>query len=723
MTEHSTTTRAKSLNALPLAFAYRKGTNDIAREFYLPCHAAANSYDRAVGFFSSSIYVIAWPSLRQFVDRGGRIRLICSPVLSGQDQEAMTEGHMALHEREFANKLRDEVRRLLANPNLSKPTRVLAALVAMGALSIRIAFVSGDSDSRSQRIFHDKLGIFRDIGGHVVVFKGSMNETWAGLSADGNLESVDVFVSWGGDREAVRVDDESRYFEDLWADRYPSVSVRDFPDVARQELVDSADLKKWPQILDEICNEIELAGELSPDRKPRGRVPRPHQVQALQAWNDWGRRGILEHATGSGKTFTALCAMRDSLGRGETPIVLVPSDLLVQQWLREVHGTFDEQGAEVLVCDGRMPGWRSLLGAWTRRGGDRRVIIASMATAATDDFLTRVREGDHLFLIADEVHSLGSARRQAIFQLNTGPRLGLSATPHRAGDAVGTQAILAYFHGIVPPPFTLRDAIAAGTLSPYIYTVHTVPLTVDEQRDWDELTDRIGQTYAQGADRLAVGAEFSDRIRYLLLARARITKRAAAKVPLAEQIVRNEYKRGQRWIVYCDSLGQLRAVTGRLRHAGLDAAEYHSGLPDPQRLATLTQFEALGGLIVAIKCLDEGVDIPSVDHALILASSKNPREFVQRRGRVLRAHQGKHFASIHDAIVIPNGPKDDDLGNRLLVGELARAIEFGRGALNPSCITDIELIANRFELNPADLSAVGIESDDDNTDTSANDDE
>jgi len=635
----------------------------------------------------------------------------------------MAEGHAAVDENEVGIQLRDEVRRLLASPSLSKPTRVLAALVATGALSIKIAFVSRDSDPRSQRIFHDKLGIFRDSAGHVVVFKGSMNETWTGLSADGNLESVDVFVSWGGEREAVRVDDESRYFEDLWVDRYPSVSVRAFPDVAKQELVDSADPKNWPQILDEICSEIELAGELSPDRKAGGRVPRPHQVQALQIWNDRGRRGILEHATGSGKTFTALCAMRDALGRGETPVVLVPSDLLVRQWLREVHATFDEQGAEVLVCDGRMPGWRSLLGAWTRRGGDPRVIVASMATAATDDFLSRVRGGDHLFLIADEVHALGSARRQAIFQLNTGPRLGLSATPRRAGDAAGTQAILDYFHGIVPPPFTLRDAIEAGTLSPYFYTVHTVPLSADEQRDWDELTDRIRQTYAQGADRLAAVGEFSDRIRYLLLARARITKRAAGKVPLAEQIVRGEYKRGQRWIVYCDSLVQLQAVTGRLRDAGLDAAEYHSGLPDPHRVATLTQFEALGGLLVAIKCLDEGVDIPSVDHALILASSKNPREFVQRRGRVLRTHPGKHFASIHDAIVIPNGPKDDDLGNRLLVGELARAIEFGRGALNPSCVTDIELIANRFDLNPADLAAVGIESDDDNTDTSDKDDE
>lgn len=712
MTGTAMTNHNRSLSDLHLAFAYRKGTNDIAREFYLPCHAVATSYDRAVGFFSSSVYAIAWPSLRQFVDRGGRIRLICSPVLSIQDQEALNEGHAALSDEDIAAQLRDEVTRLLAHPSLRNPTRVLASLVATGVLSIKIVIVQRDSDPRAQRIFHDKLGVFRDSSGDAVVFKGSMNETWAGLSADGNLESVDVFVSWGGEREAIRVADESKYFDQLWNDTYPSVSVRPFPDVAEKELLNSADPDNWRQLVDDICSEIELAAELSADRREGGRVPRPHQVQALKAWNDRGRRGILEHATGSGKTFTALCTMRDSLDRGEIPLVLVPSELLVRQWLSEIHVTFDDRRVEVLVCDGRTPAWRNMLGAWTRRGGDPRIVVASMATAASEDFLARIREGDHLFLVADEVHSLGSSRRQSVFRLNTGPRLGLSATPYRAGDPSGTQAILDYFAGIVPPPYTLTDAIAAGALSPYFYTVHTVPLTADEQHEWDEFTDRIRQAYAQTDGRPADGSEISERIRRLLLLRARVVKRAAGKVSLAVQILQREYRRGQRWIVYCDSLPQLQAVISAVRRAGFSVAEYHSALPDDQRLATLTQFEALGGVLVAIKCLDEGVDIPSVDHALILASSKNPREFVQRRGRVLRLHPGKHFASIHDAIVIPNGPKNDDIGNRLLVGELARAIQFGRGAMNPSCVTDIEIIANRFEFDTAALAAAGIESDD-----------
>lgn len=701
---------ARGLAAVPLSHAYRKGRDDIAREFYLPCHAVATSYDRAVGFFSSSVYALSWPSLRRFVEAGGRIRLICSPVLSAADQDALAEGYTALGEEESAEVLRAEIQRLLAHQHLAKPTRVLATLVAAGVVSLKVAFLNRGSDPRSKGIFHDKVGIFRDADNNRVVFKGSMNETWAGLSADGNLESVDVYVSWGGEREADRVSDEVAYFEALWADEYPTVSVREFPKVARDALVNSADPENWVELVDEICTEIELAGELSADARSGGRVPRPHQVQALHDWIACGRRGIFEHATGSGKTFTTLCAMRDALDRCETPLVLVPSELLMDQWLAEVHGTFDDRGVRVLACDGREPAWRSMLGAWSRRSDDPRVVVASMTTAAGDDFLGRVRVGPHLFLVADEVHALGSRERRKVLALDTGPRLGLSATPRRAGDPEGTAALFAYFGGVVPPPFTLQDAIAAGALSPYFYTVHPLALSTTEQTAWDDLTDRIRQIYAQGMSR-GEGTSVSERIRHLLLRRARIAKRAEGKVPLAVQVVAASYRRGQRWIVYCDARSQLDAVIAGIRQAGIQASAYHSAMLGDEREAVLQHLTALGGVVVAIKCLDEGVDIPAVDHALILASSKNPREFVQRRGRVLRRYPGKPYAAVHDVLVVPNGARDDAIATRLLAGELARAVEFGRGALNPSSITDIERLALRFDFDLGSLAEAGVEDD------------
>jgi superfamily II DNA or RNA helicase len=699
------------LAELPLTHAYRKGENDIAEEFYLPCHSAAVQYDRAVGFFSSTIYTLAWPALRAFVEREGRIRLVCSPVLSQQDQGAVAEGYASRMEAEAGERLRKEVRSLFAHPYLSAPTRVLAALVALEVLEIRLAFVGSASDGRTRRLFHDKLGIFRDRSGNRVVFKGSMNETWMGLSTDGNLESVDVFVSWAGAREAERVADETQYFDTLWKGEYPNVAVRPFPQVAKQELLDSADPDNWKHLVEEICSEIQLAHNLAP-RASDGRKPWAHQVRALENWAANTRRGILEHATGSGKTFTALCAMEESLDRGEIPIVLVPSDLLMDQWLHEIERMFPE--ASVLRCDGRNPGWRDMLGAFTRPGERRRVVAASVQTAATQDFSERLRQGDHLFLVADEVHTLGSRRRRSILEWDTGPRLGLSATPRRAGDPEGTDAIFDYFQGIIPPPFTLRDAIETDKLCPYYYAVHPVALTDEEQTRWNELTSRIRQINARAHAGDSPVEDVESKVKYLLLERARIAKRAAAKVDLAADILLREFEKGHRWIVYCDSQSQLAAVLDTIRRRGLPAMEYHSAMTG-DRAAALEHFQALGGIVVSIRCLDEGVDIPAVDHALILASSKNPREFIQRRGRVLRRYPGKSLAWVHDVVVLPK-PGEDAARDVILAGELSRAVEFGEGALNPGSVTQIRVIAHRYGIDVDASVEAGVEEDLDGVD-------
>jgi superfamily II DNA or RNA helicase len=701
-----------NLAELQLLTAYHKGRNDIAREFYLPCMARAISYDRAVGFFNSTIYILAWPSLKSFVERGGKMRIICSPVLSPEDIAALKEGREALIEGQNAARLRNEIQRMLGDPHLSKPTRVLATLVAMGVVEFRIAFMEQGHDARHHRLFHDKLGVFRDRHSNTIVFKGSMNETWAGLSLDGNLESVDVYASWEGHRDEIRVATETEYFETVWNGDFPSVSVRKLPDVALEELIKASDAKHWPELVDEICLEIDEAVALSAERRPGGRIPLPHQASALQEWLKRDRRGILEHATGSGKTFTALCAVRDALERGESALILVPSELLLNQWHAEVRETLQEVIPQILLCGAGNNRWREngLLRAWTRQSGKPHVVIATMQTASGDDFLAAVTQGAHLFLVADEVHRLGSPEHQKLFTLDSGPRLGLSATPRRAGDPVGTKAIFDYFHGIVPPPFTLRDAVKAGTLTPYMYHVHTVPLTGNEQYTWNELTAKIKQLYARNRAAKEKDLSIERRIKQLLIERARIAKSAVGKIDLATRVLQEHYEPGQRWLVYCDTQAQLNAVLSRMRERGLNTTEYHTGMSG-DRGQTLRHFEAAGGILVSIRCLDEGVDIPAVSHALILASSKNPREFIQRRGRVLRKAEGKALAFVHDAIVLPEQVEPDAPSIAILEGELARAIEFGKGAENPTSITDLQRIALRFGLDHEKLVEEGFEDD------------
>lgn len=699
---------------LALQPAYHKGQHDIANDFYLPCMKRAISYDRAVGFFNSSIYIIAWPSLKDFVLRNGKIRIICSPILSLNDINALSEGYNNKVEEVNADYLCEEIKRLLNDPFLSKPTRVLAGLVKMGVIDFRIAFLKNQNEPQHKRLFHDKVGIFQDVLRNAVVFKGSMNETWSGLAADGNIESVDVFASWEGERDQKRVQAEITYFTSLWENCYPSVSVCKFPDIVQNELIKAADIKNWPDLVDEICQEQEESLTFSADRGPGSRIPLPHQRQALKEWLQHGRRGILEHATGSGKTFTALCAMRDALEKSEIPIVLVPSKLLFDQWMQEIRKTFADLDPQVLPCNSEHSRWREnhLLSRWTKQSSRPRIVIATIQTAVSEDFLSSIRQGSHLFLISDEVHRLGSPHYRKILSLDTGPRLGLSATPRRAGDLDGTAAIFDYFDSIIPPPFSLQDAIQANTLTKYVYYIHTVVLSEEEQIQWDKCTMKIRQLHARRQSEQGIQDYLHSRVKQLLIERSRIMKGAKDKVPLAANILSKYYNQGQNWIVYCDTRQQLSDVLAEIRTYNLDAMEYHSAMQG-DREQTLRHFESNGGILVSIRCLDEGFNIPAVSHALILASSKNPREFIQRRGRVLRKSPGKSLAFIHDALVLPKNIEQGTSGSSPVESEITRAIEFGKWAENPGVVTDLQRIAMHFQVDYQKLLEEGFEDGDD----------
>jgi superfamily II DNA or RNA helicase len=291
-------------------------------------------------------------------------------------------------------------------------------------------------------------------------------------------------------------------------------------------------------------------------------------------------------------------------------------------------------------------------------------------------------------VIADEVHRLGSQEAQTILGwLDAPARLGLSATPERANDPGGTQAIMEYFGGIIDR-YTLADALDDKVLAPYVYQPDWVSLGEPEQERWNELTSQIRRLHAM-AQRSDAQIETSSRLRMKLIERSRIAKNAAAKVPKAAELIDSQYRTGQKWLVYCDNQVQLRAVVAALQDRGLASWEYHrqmAGSPE----ATLRLFDSNGGIIVAIKCLDEGVDIPSATHALILSSSRNPREFIQRRGRVLRRSPGKTIAMLLDVLVLPEVTDSGDPTLSLTLGELARAHQFAEWSIGQSAVTRLE---------------------------------
>lgn len=706
--------RVSSLASLAVRTSYHKGRDDIAADFYLPAMRLAAEYDRAVGYFRSAVLIIAWPALREFVANGGRIRILCSQVLSADDMDALDAGYRARVDERVAARLREEAASLLADEAMAEPARVLAALVGTGVIEFKIAVLRLAPGAAATRIFHDKLGIFRDAAGNGLIFKGSMNETWSGLAADGNLESIDVACSWLGGRDEERVAVESAYFADLWADVYPGLDVRPFPDTARELLVAAADTD-WEATVERLLREraeAKASDETSP-ADAKGRTLKPHQAAGLAAWRANGRRGIMAFATGAGKTFTALDAIRESLNAfSEVPLVIVPDTTLFGQWYAELLAATEPLGARILRAGAEHDEWKGVLRDWTTADGRRRLVLATVQTARTKAFRAQLAHGGHLFLVADEVHRLGSTANRALLDDTLfGARMGLSATPERAGDPVGTDSILRFFGGVLEPRYTLADAVRDRVLTRYFYRPHTVLLSDDEAADWRRISHKIAKLRVRLGDTALSDAG----LQRLLFERADIVKKATAKTALAVEVLRASYECGQRWIVYCDDRDQLAGVVAALAAAGYTAMPFHSAM-EGDRAETLRWLDRYGGIVAAIKCLDEGVDIPSVTHALILASSKNPREFIQRRGRVLRTAPGKALAFVHDAIVVAPRLKGDDEDGEpdpVTAGELARAIEFAQSADNPAASSDLIGIAIDAGIDWKVLTIAGVEDFDD----------
>jgi superfamily II DNA or RNA helicase len=646
---------------------------NLLAEFFQPCLDAAARYDRAVGFFSSTFYTLIGLSIADFAHRGGTMRVVCCPRLSALDIAAMREGYAA---RVAGIGVVRELEECLEDPVAHAVSRLLATLIAYGALDLRIAFRPGRTG-----IYHDKVGIFADGTGERVTFDGSANESWSAWSDEGNYEAFHAFASW---KDPERVQEDVEYFESLWAGQEPGLEVVPFPAVARERLealVDPEGLRHAEQRVRDVTQARRAS-------RARDRpVLRRHQQAVLEDWASRFHRGIVEHATGSGKTLTALRAVADALDAGRSAVIVVPWVTLLEQW-RGAAASYFGDTAQILLAGSGHDEWRggatlvNFLGSTSRR-----IVLATLDTAATEGFTTRLRGIPSICLVVDEVHRAGSPeRRRLLAEVDAEWRLGLSATWQREGDPQGTAAILDYFERVLNPVYTLKDALDDGFLSPYRYVIHTLSLTEHEHQEWVRQSAVIARAIA------AADGIMTEPVRQLLIRRSKIVKKAAAKPQIATEVLRAEYQNGDAWLVYCDDTAQLRDTRQEIEYTGLRCMEYHRQVAGAEEEA-LAEFKRGGGIMLAIRCLDEGVDIPRIDHALVLASSTTRREFIQRRGRILRRADRKYQAEIHDLLVNVEG-FDDATAATFLRNELARAREFAGSARDSVAA---RLILDRWE--------------------------
>lgn len=691
------------LRDLDLKAVYESEDDDLLRDFYIPSLKVAKSYDRAVGFFSGAMLSYAAQGLSAFVARNdGRMRLIVGGELDEEDALAIERGYDL---RTIGEKLGhamvgviDGIEDDLFNTRIE----LIAWLVASGRLDIKVAL-------KRKGMFHSKIGIMRDANDDSVVFQGSANETVFALLPDFNYESINVFPSWEAGL-APHFLPHVATFERLWKNRSSKTVVVDFPDAARDRLVKVA--KKARVATPQIEEAVWLAILAKYDRSiPAHMLPKlpevlggqpfkimDHQRDALVAWRARRGRAILALATGAGKTITAAYGMVrlfSQMGR-LCVVVAVPYQNLADQWV-EVLRLF---GINAFACYGGTGRWledvSEAVHSFDQQALPFVCLVVVNRTLAGEPF-QRVLEklpGENMFFIGDECHRHGAKVTNDALPRHAALRLGLSATPEHYMDTEANSRLTSYY-GEIGDTYSLADALNDGVLTPYRYHIGMVDLTESEAETYADISDRIAAQVARSG---GFDGEGNPKLDQLLFERARLLGGAANKLPLLAHLLGPEPVRHT--LFYCSDATvmvddedndapavaqrQVEAVSELLHRRRWRNSRFTSREGIRQRREILDRFR-LGDIdaLVAIRCLDEGIDVPACQRAYILASSRNPRQFIQRRGRILRRAPGKEQAEIFDLLVrLPEGVLNRDVERKLLVQEFKRVSEFANLARN-----------------------------------------
>ncbi len=671
------------LNELNLKSVYDSSRHDLVEDLFIPLLRESIRYDRGVGFFSSGWLRQASRGLIELAKNCGEIRMVISPIISEEDWEAMKRGNIARKNKILHKILMDTVIDLEKTLE-DNPKNALAWLIADKILTIKFAIPIGRLKGGD---FHDKFGIFEDIEGNRLAIHGSYNDTVHGSL---NGESFSVFKSWK-EGQIEYVDNHDQRFCLLFNNKNPMFKIYEIPDAVKLKIIRFRKFVRPYQFSRKKKKAIyEKKRFLRENRSEI--ILRDYQQKALDKWIKFGLKGIFEMATGTGKTITSLaCASYIFNDKGEIALIIsVPYLHLIEQWQKEMK----KFGFYPVRCSSQNPNWEKELQLKIQdyNLGFRKDIscLITHSSAATDRFQNLIRQikGPHIMAIFDEVHSLGSSKLQNALSENFEYRIGLSATPQRWYDAHGTQIIMQYFHDVCFS-FPLEKAIGKFLVE-YKYIPHIIELNEDEFYEYCQLSSLIGKIFHSNEN-----PEENSYLSALLRARKKLINDASQKNSYLRSLLKEELQAHSKLnkvfshtLFYCPVGGHLK-VLRIVADMDIRAREFIYKVNSKERKQILEQFSN-GEIqaLIAIKCLDEGVDVPATKKAFILASTTNPREFIQRRGRVLRMHENKKEAVIHDFIVFPplkDNEYDDSAGDfklSVIKREMPRFAEFASTAMN-----------------------------------------
>ena len=664
---------------------YRSRVDNFDADFMIPSYTRSVKLDRGAGYFTLSSLVWSIDGIIRFIENGGKMRLICSPELSSDDVKIIELGNSLTSEhvtRSMLNQL--ELDNEISDEDIHK-LDIICNMIADGNLSIKVAFMPIGR-------YHEKFGIFTDREGHKVHYMGSANETLSALVH--NQESFTVKTSWESDKMNQTIQEEEVYFQSLWDDNFKDISVIPFPDVVQHNLFKL--YKKSNSVKEAIDSYYAIKSKLG----KRAKNLYPYQKEAIKEFLENNGRHFYEMATGTGKTFTAIRtikALSKSIQKPLLVIICVPQIDLQEQWRKAlVEDGYDNinlfggisRDTETEISD-----------AIIKYSFGDDVICVSIYDTFFARVYNQIGSLDNVFLIVDEAHNL-TPRQISNLPTTIKYRLGLSATIQRFSESE-TNTILDFFANedaaVTPFYYGLEDAIENNFLSHYNYYPIKVRLEEDEFERYQRKTLLIATE---------MGKKESDRDYDLLnktrTERSLIIKKATNKLDKLREMTIDNYDFVNS-VVYC---GQgkdheepiIDSVTKILYEADLSVHTFTSKTEDRPRV--LEEFErGYFDTLVAIKCFDEGVDVPKLDKIYIMASDTALRQTVQRRGRVLRKckESGKTVGFIYDMVAFPPRGYYTEMGAKsLVVNELRRVLEYMRLADNKA--EGNEFLAKAYEM-------------------------
>lgn len=657
-----------------------RGNENIADSFLNPVLAYTKEYKRSVGFFSSGVFDTIMPGIIKLARNHGYIKLIASPKLSEEDATVITLGYeqrqnyiIDAFSKDFEKELD-----LLEDEKL----QILFDLVRKKILDIKIAITDQCG------IYHDKLGIMQDFDGNKIVFYGSPNSSYKGYRS--NYEKIRISKGWEpGSKEIV--DEENEEFDSLWNNTNEFVEVYEYQKVAEKKL-------------------IEIIEKRSNSNKKNKIVLRDYQKQAIQAWIDNNYRGFFVMATGTGKTWTAIYSAKE-LVKEHSSLILIcaPYKHLVKQWSEDVEAAFPN--ADIIMVSSENPKWDiEISNAIVKTNYDKSAQVIVISTIASFknklvNILTKY-SGERL-LIVDEAHRF-TKRPEALKKIFP-YMLGLSATPFSGTSAAKGTELMQFFGGQV---FNLpiESALDKGFLVPYYYYPIFVYSNYEEEEKFNNQSRIMASCFRNG--KLVDVDTFVKAHRNRLRIISMIDEKQTCIRDIINQVEENDH-----FVVYCgdgklfdDNTGEeirhIQSVKKVLSEHGFKASQFTATENMQERMQLVDSFnKGEISALAAIRCLDEGINIPSIKSALILSSNDDYREFVQRRGRILRTYKGKQFSKIYDVIALPS----DNMEQWAKI-ELRRFNEYAKLALNWNELQlDLDELLLRYGLTQDDIDVYDYE--------------